>query len=353
LPSTSASLSALLERVATTLGVAKPADTKPDTEKPAPKGRAVPGVGTDQDIAQLSAGMEVMRSDLRRNGAAVSGAVTAILTAIGYTQLHQIFPIPPDSAAWFGPAAIGGMALAVIGSALLVGRVFAAQRRILLGTDAEGTGLSHHERTRARSMLTEHAREERATTLRALEYRMLRLERVARRRSALAVPQPHHTTSVPPDPAQVEADRINGFILIALKRVAASILEERTRKALGGWVSALAFFLAAAGVTTTFALADYSSGQRSLVALREKCVPMETTVANACSAVDSKKTILDRAADRAKPKPTAVENALACVRTVESTAGLTTGAHHELVDACATLVTAAVPAPAATPKTGG
>jgi hypothetical protein len=303
--------------------MAPPSDgaTGDATPKDTPKGQAVPGVDPTADAAALDTAMAAMRTDLRKNGSALATGSAAVLGAIGYTQLHQIFPAPANG--WFTPVVAASIAAAAMGTSFLVSRVFAATRRILIGSDASARGLSHSERARALAVLTEHAREQQAQTLRALEYRALRLGRVAQRPEA---------SSALSAAAKSESDRLYGVIYIALKRAAATILEERTRKALGGRLSAAAFLLAAAGVAGVFALADYSKGQRDLIDLRTKCATAEAQVPLACKAIVSSTA-------PSKPAPSAAARALACARAVDTAGGLTSTARTQLETACAAILT--------------
>ena len=215
---------------------------------PAPTGPAVPGVDPAADAAALALGMQAMRDDLRRNGAALATGTAAVLGAVGYTQLHQVFPAPDDG--WFLPVFCTGLALAVGGAVILTARIFAAGRRILIGTSVPRPGLSLAEDAHIGRILREQANDEQAATLRDLELRGLRLARIARRDPNLAAA------------AGQESQRLRAYVHLALKRTAAYVLEQRTRKALGGWVSVTALLLTAAGLATVFVLADYSKSVR-------------------------------------------------------------------------------------------
>jgi hypothetical protein len=261
----------------------------------APAGPAVPGVDPAAQASALADGMKAMRDDLRRNGAALATGTAAVLGAIGYTQLHEVFPAP--AAGWFLPIFFAALTASVGGAVALTARIFAAGRRILIGTSVPRPGLSYFEDARVSRILREHAREEQAATIRDLDERALRLARIARRDHALA------------DAASNESERLRAFIEIALKRAAAFVLEQRTRKALGGWLSVTALLLTAAGLTTVFVLADYSKSVRE-------------------SAAPSKKV------------PAPAVQALRCARRVDARTDLTPHARTALENACARILTA-------------
>src|SRR5258705_12708228 len=98
--------------------------------------------------------MDAMRDHLRRVGTALGVAGGALLSGLGYTQVHKIFPLPSHLFGWLLALAIASSAAALIGAALLAGRFYAAQRRIPMSTDDDKrsglhwrtpSGLSRHE----------------------------------------------------------------------------------------------------------------------------------------------------------------------------------------------------------------
>jgi hypothetical protein len=266
----------------------------PGDASKAPAGPSVAGVDPAAQAAALAAGMKAMRDDLQRNGAALATGTAAVLGAIGYTQLHQVFPTPPNR--WFLPIFCAALAAAVGGAVVVTARIFAAGRRILIGTTPPHPGLSIFEDERVARILREYAREEQASTLQDLDTRALRLARIARRDPSLQ------------QAADAEAERLRNFIEIALKRAAAYVLEQRTRKALGGWVSVVTLLLTAAGLATVFVLADYS------------------------------KSVRDNAAPTGAPP--AVQ-ALRCTRRVDARKDITAHARTALENACARILTQA------------
>jgi hypothetical protein len=260
------------------------------------------------DAKQISEGMADLRQLLQRTATALGVAAGAVLTGLTYARLHEIFPIPQNVPEWTRWLALLGMIAAVVGSALLAGRFFAAQRRILIGADLSGKGLGFRDKRAASRILKEHAGEEQADSLLAVEQRALRLERIARRLTAAKAGRA--------GAVKKEADRLYAFVGIALVRAAASILENRTRRAFLGVFTVFAFLLAAGGIGVAFGMADYYKGQRDLADARAKCRMAESAgVLNACAAVDSPAAIKRRqaaaAAKKARTRKAAIKRARA------------------------------------------
>jgi hypothetical protein len=262
--------------------------TKKPSPEEAPKAVPAPGVDPAADAAQLSERMDDMRKLLQRTGTALGAVAGAVLSGLTYARLHEIFPIPQNAPNWMRWLTLAGLAAAVLGSVWLAARFFAAQRRILIGADLSGKGLGWMDKQAARRVLREHAREEEADELIDVERRALRFERIARR---LADANDGRAARV-----QKEADRLYGLVRIALVRAAATILENRTRRAFKGFITITAFLMAAGGIGVAFAMADYYKGQRDLATLRTECRKSEKAgVTNACAAVDSSSAIAARA----------------------------------------------------------
>lgn len=194
------------------------------------------------EAKQIAEGMAQIRSHLRYTGAALGAAATLVLGGLGWTQVHDAFPLPPGprefpwwiwpvllgvaiavapwrSGRWMAVAlagvvtlillAVGGLvedlrltvsvqlphALAVAlaltslmgvgGAAWLASRFFGAQRRILLETDPYLVeDLSREEEDAREHIYDSVANEESARRLLDVEHRALRLERVAARLAA-------------------------------------------------------------------------------------------------------------------------------------------------------------------------
>lgn len=244
-----------------------PGEPQPPTL--ASSGTVDPGAGSDA----LKEGMKAVRDHLRRTGTALGAIATAVLGGLGYARLHELFPVPAGDG-WLIPAAAVAGLLGALGAAVLAGRFFAAQRRVLLTSEAEGWneaefkdhGFTDDEHEFVTDVLGDHAREEDAASVRAVELRGMRLERAAR--------------GLPAEDArrarlQAEAARLHGVVRIALMRGAATVLEHRADTAFRGRGTKLALVSAVVGILGLFALADYADGQRDLVDLRAKCAKAE------------------------------------------------------------------------------
>lgn len=264
-------------------------------------GPAAPGVDRAAGLQQLRDGMEEIRKSLRSYGSAVAALATAVLSGLGYTTLHSLFPVPAGNS-WITPVAVIFCAFAVTGSLWLVGKFFAAQRRIVFAPSRlspapdtsqdrlasrllttvrarRRSGLSSSERTIVESVLREHANEESAASARALELRALRLARLARRL------EPGYSDAV--GPVQREADRLDSALAMATLRASLSVLERRSHQVFSGQGGVRVALLAAAGsVIGLVLISDYSKGQRDLIALRKACAEAKTAGAlNGCDTV--------------------------------------------------------------------
>jgi hypothetical protein len=256
--------------------------TVPETPAPGAvtaglKAPAPGGIDPGADADQILKGNANVRSLLQRTGVALGAAATVVLGGLGYTQLHQIFPIPANVESWTKVALLAAVVSAVVGSAWLAVRFLSAQRQILLGTDSDGwIDVTKGEEELVTKVLCEHAMEEQAPTLLDVELRSLRLERVARRLAARRVVGR-------PKEIQNEADRLSTVVRMALLRGSGKLLQERSRSAFRGRRTALALGLAAGGIAATFAFADYYAGERELPAKLAACAKQETEVPEACA----------------------------------------------------------------------
>jgi hypothetical protein len=260
--------------------------------------------GEDPVIKGIQADMEAMRDHLRRVGTALGVAGGALLGGLGYAQVHKLFPIPIDSSRWILIGAIAAAAAALVGAAWLAGRFYGAQRRIPVRTEEDEpqlkwlrkwrrtpSGLWPGESEIRHRIYDETARDDSATSLKALELRQLRFERLARRAKG------KRETKLKDD-----SERIKGIVSRTLFQAAAAILERRAHQAFSGWLTRFAFLLTIAGIIGVFGLADWSQGQRDLVALGKQCGEAKTPIA-ACKhfgAVADRDTTATTAADDAK-----------------------------------------------------
>ncbi len=274
----------------------------PDTPAPSPE----TGDGSAAYVKRLREGMKAIREHLRRMAAALAAGATAVLAGLGYTQIHQLFPLPEDlgtthpfgearwftlwghelppswllsisGKTWLELVALFGAVAAPVGAAWLAGRFFGAQRRIPISA-AEGLGghPSPEETTLADRVLAEYARTEEAESLRALDLRSIRFRHIARglredRRKKY----------------EAEATRIDSVLERAMVEAAAEVLERRAEKAFRGGGTLFALALAGAGIVALFGAADVSKGHRDLIELRQKCGEALEKSPDACDPVRS------------------------------------------------------------------
>jgi hypothetical protein len=271
--------------------------------EPPAKATATGAVDPAADVEQLTAGMKEVRSLLQRTGALLGTAATAVLSGLSYTQLHQIFPVPANVSGLSKVLLVASLAAAVIGSMWLAGRFLRAQRMILITSDDTkwpDDMLRGEDRTTGIRVLREHAQEELAEGLRDVELRALRLEKVARRLKASGDARAGATAA--------EADRLYSFVATALHRAAATILQDRSRRAFSPGLTLVAFLLAAVGIAGAFGFADYYKGQRGLTELRSKCVTAESAgVTDACKAFETSSMETKRKAAAATAKAAATK----------------------------------------------
>jgi hypothetical protein len=252
-------------------------DLRPNgQDKEAPKGQAPGGVDTAADATELAKANEAMRSHLQRMGAALAAAATAIIGGLGWTKVHDIFPIPRNVDWWTRVLLIAAIICAPLASAWLATIFFVAQRRIRIGTTDESRKGLHGKDTKiATRVLQQHAREESAPDLLDVELRAMRFDRIARSLSGSGDDRAKRF--------QDEADRLYQFVRTALHRAASAVLEDRTRRAFLYWPTIAALVLATGGIFSIFAIADYYKGERELSDLRVKCAKNEKDFPNACA----------------------------------------------------------------------
>jgi hypothetical protein len=244
--------------------------------------RASAPVDPGASVEELTTGLAATRDHLRKTGAALGTVGTVVIGGLGYARLHELFPVPED-ADWLYAVAVIGATAAVLGATLLAGRFFGAQRRILLSSrlpenqkDRWRHGLRKTEVEIADEVFSDHAREEGAESLLALDMRALRLERISRNANDAA------TRSRIAE----EARRLSGVVRIGLVRGVASVLEYRAQQAFKGWVTKAALLSTVTGVALLWGAADFSKGQRDLIDLRAKCAAAEKKGAStACEPV--------------------------------------------------------------------
>lgn len=252
------------------------ADKEPVAEAPEPASPA----------KDISKGMESIRENLRTFGTALGALATAVLAGVGFATFHEIFPLPPGRGL-LGVGAALLAAAAVGGTVWLTAAFFAAQRRIVFSPSAlsvgeegpvKAEGLSKHEENIIKAILKEHAAEEGGASLRAVEMRAQRLSRVARRVEAAGAGEAARAAAI-----TKESQRLTEAVSLAAWRAALMVLENRARRVYKGTGTVIALCVAATGIVGLLLLADYSKGQRDLIALRESCAKAVTAgAANAC-----------------------------------------------------------------------
>jgi hypothetical protein len=222
--------------------------------------------------------MREIREHLRRVGAALGAAGGALLAGLGYTQIHKIFPLPTDSSGWLLVLAILLSFSALVGAAILTLRFYGAQRRIPVSTEPDKErlwGLWPSPRgfrkaevgVRDRAFMLA-ARDEVATSLKAVELRAYRYARMARRG--------HESKAAA---REEESKRLLAVVDTALGQGALEVLERRAHQAFNGWLTKFALLLTIAGIVGVFGLADWSQGQRDLVTLGKTCVEAKRPIA--------------------------------------------------------------------------
>ncbi|HLY94375.1 MAG TPA: hypothetical protein VKP14_05980 [Gaiellaceae bacterium] len=253
--------------------------------KPAP-GPAPAGVDPNAESKVLAQNFKDLRGDVQRWGAAVGLVATTVLTGVGWTQLNKLFPLPPH-VWWIAPVAIASTVAAIGGSAFIFLRLYAAQRRILVGTEnppPSGRGLKRYERRRLEVILDEQARVEEAVHLQDLDARSIRIQRIATRLD-------QSSSDLAPF-ARSESERLQNYVGLALDRSILALLENRTRKAISGVGTWIAFGLAAFGIAGLFAVSNYSDGKRQQTPA-EKAIACLKTVDSSGTAAGFEQITLD------------------------------------------------------------
>jgi hypothetical protein len=229
-----------------------------DPAKSDAKAKAEPKSASEQ----IAAGMEEIRTLLRRMGAALGAAATAILAGLGWAQVHETFPLPEGKSWLLIPGAVASIA-AFGGAAWLAARFFAAQRRIVIASDeSAGEDFEDKEKDARDAVFQLHSLEEVAPSVYAMELRAYRLQRLARELSS---------DDLRKKKLESEGNRLLDLVDLALSQAALWILEIRSKRAFTGGGTFLALALTVLGIVGLFGIADYAKGQRDLIDLRAKC----------------------------------------------------------------------------------
>jgi hypothetical protein len=194
-----------------------------DASKKEPTAPAAP----PSEVDEIKADVKGLRDSLGRMGKSIGAIVTAVVAAVGYTQIHDIFPFPAGEPLWLRALAIGAAAAGLGASAFLVVRFFFAQRRILIESDLSRRWRWHVDWNEAVEQTHKSAWSEGAPTLYDLDRRSIRLDRIARRLETTTDDDSQRLG----DASRKEADRLGSVVTRELWRAAEHILERRTRGA--------------------------------------------------------------------------------------------------------------------------
>jgi hypothetical protein len=230
--------------------------------------------------------MADVRTLLQRAGAGLAVGAAAVLSGLGYTQVHQLFPLPPISklgSLVLIAVAVASALVAVLGAAAVSSILLQAQRRILMSSRAEDCDFKgRREKWLIESVYLPAAAGEGAVELADLDLRAERLHRCAARMPS-------------DDPARQrvedEASRLDSVVVLAVRQAASKILEWRAARAFRGPYTAIAVVAAALGIIGLFASADYSKGVRDQVDIAVKCQKASlTTMPTWCKTVTATNT---------------------------------------------------------------
>lgn len=316
--------------------------TSPAPEKP-PMAPATAPFDPAAGRKAIADAMEKQRQLLRTTGAAFTGAIGFVLTALGLTKLFDVFPIPPDPG-WRYALILGllsgGTLAAFIGAVVFAGGFFLAQRRVLVGTGAVSS-LQREDARIARQIYTEHARENDASDIRSLELRALRYERIGR-----SLPSDDQATAEQKARKKSlgdEAQRINAVVAIALARAAVAVLERRSEAAFGSKRAFLAAVATVVGIALMFGTAAYSKGERDLIDLRTKCqAALDKGAIDACDPVRHNKSKLNDLRKKLRKSEAQVEKLKQQSKVAMARAALPEVARNRLrsLERCTTVLTA-------------
>jgi hypothetical protein len=245
---------------------------QPSVDPNAAAAITVPGIDPASSAEQIREDNDQLRATIQKVGTGVGSVATVVLGAVGFTRADDIFAFPAGEPGWVGPFTAVAAGLALFGSAAIVGRFFAAQRPILIGSDLSGLRrpwLYHPEYDWVTNELRKQTRSLGERDLYAMDLRANRLARVARRLDpelSSQVPDPPVLT---PDQqlarrARRESVHAEDAMRYVLLRVAGGLLQRRADQAFGSRSSILLIALAVGGTAWTFGVGDWAKGQRTL-----------------------------------------------------------------------------------------
>lgn len=285
---------------------------KTPSPPPAASGATTPTELADDaaQIASIRDGMQAMRDDLTQMGTGLGAILTTVLGAIGYTQIHSIFPFPRGAPGWIGPGALAAAVAGIGGATFLIFRFFFAKRRILLFSEDQGATVEprrwvwhriafwEDEKRLATKAMHEWAKSEDKSRLEDVEKEAEDKAKAARRETDPALSKS----------GWAEAYRLYTVVDLALWDASQRVLERRTRAAFSGLLATVAIILTVGGIGFLFGTADWAKGQRSLPeqAIRQA----EACVARAQRATD----------------PLVQSLTAACIAKAKADLGATTGA---------------------------
>lgn len=258
-------------------------DATPTSDQPAGTTADVGSAGgsarktvIDTEIAAIQGGLKEMRSLLQTAGSLLAAGGTAVVGGLGYQQLHNFFPLPPNdrlqTRVILVLAALISALAAALGAASLARQFLVAQRRILLSSDlAECTDLKHPQELRiVERSYADVAGQEQACTLADVDLRAERLSRASR----IATDQTLAAA------LQSESDRLESMVELGIFEAAAAVLERRSANAFRGPGTLTSLVIAIVGIALVFGLADYSKGERDKLTVIQACTKLTTKPAH-------------------------------------------------------------------------
>ena len=300
-------------------------DTSPpsgeSSKKDAPLRPSTGAVDPTATTDAIAKDMAAIRDHLRKTGAGFAAGATLILTGLGYSQVHELFPLPETGKWIVAVIGVGGGFLALASAAWFTGRIFGAQRRILLDEkttprsarrsppwwayffgqprppDKTEDPLKPDEQAVRDRLYREHARNELAVSLEAVEDRALRLDRIARDQEGRKIA----------DRAAKQAKHLIGVVAIAQAETALSILERRARDAFSGGFTKVLVGLFVVGIVMVFGAADYAKGERERIKLLADC--QKAVDEGALDACDPIRSEADQSAELAAARKRLTPNA--------------------------------------------
>lgn len=225
---------------------------------PAP-GPAPAGVDPSADRDDLRASLQAIRTNVQQWTAGIGAVATAVFTGVGWSQADRLFPLAGGSwVPWVAGISAGA---AIVAAVYILVRLYAAQRRILVGNEDEielyGIRFWGDEKRLVYKALAEQAHMEGAPKLVDVDLRAQRLDRIASRLEL----EGNQTWLA--EGARQESDRLNAYVGLAELRVILMLLERRAERVTNPRSTvAVALAVVALAVAGLFTAANYSQGAR-------------------------------------------------------------------------------------------